>query len=134
MKRSDNLDAVLSLRPTSWSALPYMSDVQGLSEKDIPCLKEIRDVLAKHQMLERFGINLLHKHFEIKDTEILVETIDFEKRTLMTTPKDRSVIGDCVETSWSLSENDARIACGKTHCWSTCIEQEKSFRDLVKSS
>ena len=125
-------DAV-SLMPTSWSAVPYMSDIKALNETDVPCLKEVRDVLKKHGMLDRFGVTLMHKHFELDDDEIMVETIDFDTRELKITPMSKSETVKCVETSWSLSEDDALLACGQSHCWSTCIEQEKTYREMLKS-
>jgi hypothetical protein len=119
--------------PTAWAELPYMSEVAPLNEADIPCLEEIRQVLAKHGRLDRLGVTLLHRHFEIGDEEILVEEIDFSGRRLIVRPIKKSVAGVCVETSWKLGSN-AEQYCGKQHCWSTCIEQEKTFREMMQGA
>jgi hypothetical protein len=43
-------------------------------------LEEIRLVLAKHGCLGRFGVALLHSHFDLEDGEMMLETTDLEKR------------------------------------------------------
>ena len=132
MEQSKKIEQ-LSLMPTAWSKLPYMSDVNPLNEADIPCLREVRDVLAKYDALDRFAIALSHKHFELTDDEILVETIDFENRSLIVSTMNKSVSPQCVETAWSLGGEDALQRCAQNHCYSTCIEQEKAYKELISS-
>ncbi|MCH8549477.1 MAG: hypothetical protein LAT80_11420 [Balneolaceae bacterium] len=63
-----------------WNALKHIADVKPIDESDAECLEDIRQVLIKHDRLERFGVSLLHSHFELHDDEILLETTDLEKR------------------------------------------------------
>ncbi|EWC60764.1 hypothetical protein UO65_3905 [Actinokineospora spheciospongiae] len=89
-------------------ALPDIDDVPPLTEADRPCFDDLRAVLAEHGMLGRFGIALLHEHFEVADDEILVETIDVATRTLVSRPEKIADLGAyaSVETSWRLDDPD----------------------------
>jgi hypothetical protein len=93
--------------------LPDIDDVAPLSDADQPCLAEIREVLAKHGALDRFGVALLHEHFEVADDEILVETIDVETRTLTSRPEKIAELAEfrSVETSWRLDTPTAMARC-----------------------
>ena len=93
--------------------LPDIDEVAALSDADRPCLAEIRDVLIKHDALRRFGVSLLHEHFEVADDEILVETIDVETRTLTSRPEKIAELGGyhSVETSWRLDDLTAMARC-----------------------
>lgn len=99
--------------------LPDIDDVPPLSETDRPCFDELRAVLAKHGMLQRFGIALLHEHFEVADDEILVETIDVATRTLTSRPEKITDLGAyaSVETSWRLDDPDTAPM---ARCTTTC--------------
>lgn len=103
---------------TPLPVLPDIDEVEPLSDLDQPCLTEIRAVLVKHDVLRRFGITLLHEHFEVADDEILVETIDVETRTLTSRPEKIAELGDynSVETSWRLDDDPIAMA----RCTSAC--------------
>lgn len=95
-------------------------DVEPLNETDYPCLQEIRDVLKKYDMQSRFGVTLLHKHFELEQDEVLVESTDVESRvqTIVPVKKDELGSSSAIETSWMLGdgENTVMTAC-ITQCW-----------------
>jgi hypothetical protein len=76
----------LSIQPTKWSQLPGADAVIEFSDKDTDFLRELRDVLKKHGVLERFGISLLHTHFDVAEDEVLLETTDIEERTQFIRP------------------------------------------------
>ena len=86
------------------TTIPYVDDVAPLSTADDQCLADIRDVLARHNALNRFGVMLLHDHFDVADDEILVESSDPVSRTLVLRPLKKADVGDSnlLETSWSL--------------------------------
>jgi hypothetical protein len=69
-----------------WTGLPSIDEMPPLSESDQVVVDEIRQVLIKHDALDRFGITLLHSHFELKGDEVLVEHVDRTARTLTTRP------------------------------------------------
>jgi hypothetical protein len=106
-----SVESTILAQPLQWAEIPHIDDIDRLSEQDRECFRDLRDVLAKHNALNRFGINLIHKHFEVKDDECLVEIIDAETRTLTVRPAKKSMIGDAVETQWRLAEGDAYIVC-----------------------
>ena len=70
----------MNISPMQWSKLKDISEVRPVDATDEPCLNDIRAVLDKHGCLDRFGVALLHSHFDIADDEILLETTDEEKR------------------------------------------------------
>jgi hypothetical protein len=74
---------------------------------------EVRDLLKKHGVEKKYGLALLHKHFDLADDEVLVEYTDVESRTLTTKPARRCETsdGDAVETVWSLDSGSAALVC-----------------------
>lgn len=96
--------------------LPYIDDVPALKHNDIQCLREVRDVLEKHGKMERFGMTLLHKHFDLADDECLVEETDVEKRFQVISVKKKGEVPRerIIETAWRLGDTpDAILACEK---------------------
>jgi len=98
---------------TTLPALPDIDEVGARSEADDACFAELRAVLERHDALGRFGITLLHQHFDIGDDELLVEEVDVESRTLTICPVSRAeVTGARVkETNWRLDSDAAVSAC-----------------------
>ncbi|PZR20512.1 MAG: hypothetical protein DI539_10700 [Flavobacterium psychrophilum] len=76
----------INIQATKWSSLPDIDSVVEFNDDDAACLKEIRDVLKKHSRLERFGISLLHTHFDVEEDEILFETTNVIERTQLIRP------------------------------------------------
>jgi hypothetical protein len=97
------------------NSYPHGDTVQPITDEEKDCLIEIRDILKKHDKLERFGVTLLHKHFEIAEDEILLEDTDEKTRTQTIRPVKRQDVldkGDQVlETCWSLSDGAVFMAC-----------------------
>lgn len=93
--------------------LPDIDAVDPLNEADFACLAAIRDVLAQHGRLDRFGITLMHGHFPIEDHEVLVESCDDATRTLTMTIQPADVVndGNLVQTAWRLSDGASLMAC-----------------------
>lgn len=71
---------------------------------------DVREVLAKHGALQRFGLTLLHQHFHMDEDEVLVESIDKEHRTLTLQPALIDSTGG-TETSWRLDDKVAQRRC-----------------------
>jgi hypothetical protein len=87
-----------------WNHLSDIYDVKPLNESDRACLDAVRDVLEKFGCLDRFGVNLLHKHFEMADDELLIEQVDEAGRRLVTKPVKVEIVRDqmasAYETQW----------------------------------
>jgi hypothetical protein len=93
--------------------LPDIDAVRPLDEADLACLTAIRDVLAQHGRLDRFGVNLLHNHFPIHEDEVLVETCDDEARSLTMTIQPKAVLDKpgVVQTAWRMSDGAVMMGC-----------------------
>ncbi len=74
--------------------LRHIDNVEPLNDDDEACLAEIRDVLERHGRTQRFGVALLHKHFELNDDELLVEHCDPSTRTLVIRPTNRTSLDE----------------------------------------
>lgn len=84
----------------------------ALTERDLACLNEIRDVLQRHNALERFGVWLIHEHFSVAEDEVLIEDVDAAGRLLTIRPKKVADLeGDYIETMWKLSRNEPFMKC-----------------------
>lgn len=114
----------VTVSPVQWAELRDIDDVEPLNDSDAACLAEVREVLAHHGRLQRFGIALLHSHFELAPDEVLLESSDEQERTLTlrpTTIEEASKTG--VGTVWMLREGNSttmswcRSYCKKPEYW-----------------
>jgi hypothetical protein len=78
------------LNPLQWTDLRDIDEVRPIDDDDAECLEEIRVVLQRHNSLDRFGIALLHSHFQIADDELLMETTDVAEREHWVRPIKKS--------------------------------------------
>lgn len=94
-------------------SLRHVSEVLPLSDADQPLIDDLVAVLKKHDALDRFGISLLHKHFEMTADECLLETTDVSSRVQTIRPISRDEVAgiDALETSWRLDTRGALMAC-----------------------
>ena len=84
---------VIEATPEAFNNLPHITQVQPVSVEDAALLVEIRRVLEKYNALNRFGLQLLHKHFDLRKGEILQEETDEESRVSTIKP---ALINDVV--------------------------------------
>ena len=109
---------MIHLETVQKSALPDIDDVQPLSDTDFEVLKEIGEVLRKHKSAQRFGVCLLHKHFDLNEGEELVEETDIEKRISVTRAQKISARDErTIETMWRFQEDLQTI----TKCVARCV-------------
>ncbi len=103
----------ITLSPLQWGRLQDLQDVEPLDADDVACMRDLRDVLARHGRLERFALQLAHKHFDIAADEVLVEYSDPVRREqrLHVRSRDGSDLLDAVPTLWSLAEERPRVVC-----------------------
>lgn len=71
----------------NWNDLADINDVSEFSDDDESCLNEIQAVVEKYGMQKRFGVSLLHKHFDIHDDKMLVERYNPATRSLTLRPE-----------------------------------------------
>jgi hypothetical protein len=102
-----------------WGSLPYMgeADLVPFSGADAECFRDIRDVLQRHGALKRFGVFLIHRHFDIADDEEMTECTDHEGRTLTITPRKKADIDPATSTptNWIFTESE-QVAAACCEC------------------
>jgi hypothetical protein len=88
------------------SKLYDIEEVEPISDKDYAVLEEVRAVIEKHNYTDRFGLVLLHKHFNVADDEILMETTDEETRTSIVKAQkaDGSEKVNTIQTMWKFGK------------------------------
>lgn len=98
------------LETVQWSQLQLIEDLDPISDRDYAVLNEVRDVLLRHGYEERFGVCLLHKHFDLEPGEAALEVSDEAARvsTISVVPKE-SCAG-AMETAWRFSADNSGLA------------------------
>ncbi len=84
-----------------------------LSGRDAACIQDIVSVLKKHNCLGRFGLTLLHRHFDIEEGEILAETNNPVCRTLLLEPIEKNELKNFnyYETAWRFDNEKPVTTC-----------------------
>ena len=95
-----------------WKNLLDVDEVEPFCQKDEIIFKEIREILERHSALNRFGINLLHRHFDLQEDECILETTDAESRRQIIEVTNAAVLqnGRVIETQWAFNDNGT-VAC-----------------------
>lgn len=87
-----------------WTAMSDMGDEDlGVqTPEDAELFRRIRDVLVRYDLLDTFGIYLVHKHFPIGLDEEMVEEVDFASETMWVRPVTRSALrmSSMIPTNW----------------------------------
>jgi hypothetical protein len=93
--------------------LAHIDQAERRLDSEAGLFGEIREVLKRHGVEKKYGLALLHKHFDLADGEVLMEYTDIENRTLITkpTPRSEASAGNAVETVWSLESGNMTTAC-----------------------
>ena len=97
---SQTPNGAVILEAVQWSSLEDVDDVKPVDDQDYVVLEEIRQVLAKHGSTERFGICLLHRHFDVAPGEVAVEYTDTAKRISTVRVEPQGPEGDYLQTMW----------------------------------
>ena len=96
------------------TAPPLIDDVDDLDHTDLECFADIATVLRRYGKIDRFDIALRHRHFDLADGELMIETNDPASRTLLIEPHRAESLPDGVrvrETLWSLGDTEASQRC-----------------------
>jgi hypothetical protein len=80
---------------------------------DDACIAEIKAVLKRHSLDKKYGLTLLHKHFDLEPGEIMVEHTDVRTRTLTSRPEKAGSIPEenLIEVTWSLDSDTLMAGC-----------------------
>jgi hypothetical protein len=96
----------VSIMPMQWTPIDKLYAVPPLSDDDMECMAELRKALLKHNAVDRFAIHLVHRHFDMKDDEILVEYSDIVARTqTIRVEKTQDTLADGTPTTWMLKDD-----------------------------
>lgn len=96
----------------NWNDLAEVVDVMTLDSRDEECLRAIQGVVESFELTGKFGVALLHKHFDIGDDEVLLETHDAAAKTLTTRAVSSSEVDlpSIATTVWRF-DGGARYGC-----------------------
>jgi hypothetical protein len=123
----------LTVAPAQHGRSIDIDDVQPLNDRDLTCLAAVRDVLEEYGLRERFGIALLHKHFDMAEDEILVEYACKEDRVLTIKPVKKDEAGSVIETIWEMGDsngNKAILGC-RQYCGKDIHGNHTSFHGMT---
>jgi hypothetical protein len=101
-----------ALEASQFNELLDIDEVQPLSADEMPFVEEFKQLLQKHDKLDRFGLTLLHRHFDLADGEILLEETDTNRRVQEIRPirAESLPAGTAMETAWRFDE-DTKMFC-----------------------
>lgn len=96
------------VQPMLWASTKDIAEVDPVTDKDADVLRDLHEVLMKHNAVDRFGIMLIHKHFDLAENEQMVEFTDVENRRLTLQPMLEGTVANTIQTSWKFpSDPDA---------------------------
>lgn len=89
--------------------LPDIDEVVPINASDDECLREINQVLVKHGATSRFGVNLLHSHFDMAEDEVLLEETDIAtRRQILSVVKKSDVPAGAIYMDHHFDTDDGR--------------------------
>jgi hypothetical protein len=112
-------DSRVVLQPVQWQSLKRIEEIDSIGDKDYMVLEELRQVLLRHGYQDRFGVCLLHKHFDIEQHEVPLEETDEENRLSTIRVVPLAACPDAMETAWRFSEESGTTA-GR-RCEARCV-------------
>jgi hypothetical protein len=99
-------DDRIVLTAVQWAKLRQIEHLEPISDRDYQVLRDLREVLLHHGYEDRFGVCLLHKHFDLAEGEIALEQTDEVARvSTITVVRDDDCSG-AMETAWRFSAAD----------------------------
>lgn len=103
----------LAIAPMQWANIADLHDVPALSDDDLECMRDIREVLARHRKLDRFALHLVHKHFDLQPDELLVEYNDAGPREQYFRVEKATphILANSIPTTWTLEANEPLARC-----------------------
>lgn len=103
----------IQMQPVQWTELNLIEEMEPISDNDFEILKELREVIFKHGYEDRFGVCLVHKHFDIYPGEIALETSDDDARVSTIRVVKEEEANDAWQTSWKFSRDIQEIKAGR---------------------
>lgn len=101
----------MKIEAVQWSTLLHIDDIEPIGENDCPVLEAIRAIVVSEGMEHRFGICLLHRHFDLDEGEIVLERTSVEKRSSTTRVVLERDCPSAIQTVWSFSAEEGGVRC-----------------------
>lgn len=119
----------LCIQPIEYQSIKKIEDLEPINEGDIQLMNKIRNLIIEHGAEDRFGLCLLHRHFDVgpgeyaieesyeKDRKSVVEIKKLDKEPLIDDP-------EYIPTTWKFTaENGTHVTlcvkrCQKVGGWS----------------
>jgi hypothetical protein len=110
----------LCIRPMQWGELPELHEAMPLDLSDLACLADLKTVLARHGKLDRFAVQLAHRHFGVGEGEILVEQPDPQSRTQLVSVARHGDHPSSIPTTWLFDDSPALHLVDDVYC--VCVK------------
>jgi hypothetical protein len=95
-----------------WGLLPHIGTVTAhLSQRDEQFLQAVGTILSAHGETSRIAVTLLHSHFQVEHSEVLVERFDQSLNLIVTTVhprEDLNMFSQLVPKSWKVCQSSQR--------------------------
>lgn len=103
----------ITIQPMQWAQVEDLHNVAPLSDDDVECMQQVRQVLMRHGKVDRFALHLIHKHFDLANDEILIEYSDAKMREQYFRAEkiDSDTAVSAIPTTWTLREIEPLAAC-----------------------
>lgn len=115
------MEPIAPVATAQWAHFPAIEDVKPVSAAEMTVLLEVREVLARNGLLDRFGVTLLHRHFDLAEDEHLVEYTDTAARTqVLRVEKADTPLREgegLIETNFVFNHPSAPIRCAARCKW-----------------
>jgi|JI61114C2RNA_FD_contig_61_1276128_length_936_multi_2_in_0_out_0_3 hypothetical protein len=104
--------------------------IGNFNQFDLACLNDIKNVLEKHNKIERFGVIKLQHHFDIDEDQMLLETHSKVERTLTIKPasQERLKEDNIIITNWRFDKETNNMQGCLTCCGACCFDDTKPLR------
>lgn len=117
----------IELTPTLWTHSSEIGNVRPLGDEDYNTLKEIRDVLQRHDAVDRFGIHLISNDIETAENELFIEETDVLNRLQVSgicNVTDVSKDVTMIETQWVFNRQK------KAYCRAACVLENRDGKRI----
>jgi len=116
----------VSLETVQWASLPDIDSIEPVNDEDFAVLEEIHRVLLRHGKSSRFGVCLLHKHFEVANDEAAIEYTDVERReSRVVVEKITEFNMNSIQTVWRFQAAGSTMV---TECLKRCAPGSTTHR------
>ena len=125
--------SAIFIQPVEYQSLKQIEDVDPLKDEDHELMNKIRDILVEHGAEDRFGLCLLHRHFDIEDDEYAIEESFERSRESVTkiVKLDKAPAIDdpeYVPTTWKFSSGEIENV---TKCVNRCQQAGAWSHNIV---